>query len=159
MNSAESPSWFASTLGALLERRDLDDDTMRMLVESFVSGQCGEVEMAALLVALRMKGETATELAARLLEGEGLKGDPTAPGIIAEQTGGFPYYIHWVVSELRMGGRPAASGDIDLIVKKLLTAPHDPCNLRHFRERIGGYYPKDEKLVLSLLDHAARPGP
>src|SRR5215813_10000341 len=37
---------------------------MRRLVERFVSGECGEVEMASLLVALRMKGETADELAA-----------------------------------------------------------------------------------------------
>jgi hypothetical protein len=98
----------------------------------------------------------ATELAARLLTGEGLTGDPTAPGIIAEQTGGFPYYIHWVVSELQMGGRPATPGDIDLVVKTLLTASYDPCDLRHFKKRIGGYYPKEEKVVLALLDHAAK---
>src|SRR5262245_50200126 len=48
----------------LLERRDLDADAMRRLTERFVSGECGEVEMASLLVALRMKGETAEELAA-----------------------------------------------------------------------------------------------
>src|SRR5438067_2003161 len=35
----------------------------------------------------------ASELATCLLVGEGLTGDPTAPRIIAEQTGGFPYYI------------------------------------------------------------------
>jgi anthranilate phosphoribosyltransferase len=48
----------------LLERRDLGADRMRRVIEHFVSGECGEVEMAALLVALRMKGETAEELAA-----------------------------------------------------------------------------------------------
>ena len=37
---------------------------MRRLIEYFVSGTCGEAEMAAVLVALRMKGETAEELAA-----------------------------------------------------------------------------------------------
>jgi anthranilate phosphoribosyltransferase len=36
---------------------------MRLVIEQFVSGTCGEAEMAALLVALRMKGETALELA------------------------------------------------------------------------------------------------
>ena len=55
-----------------------------------------------------------------------------------------------------MGGRPATPGDIDLVVKKLLTAPHDPCDLRHFKERIDGYYPNEEKVVLALLDHAAK---
>src|SRR3954447_6009216 len=48
----------------LLQRRDLGADAMRRLIERFVSGECGEVEMASLLVALRMKGETAEELAA-----------------------------------------------------------------------------------------------
>src|SRR5207244_1944824 len=55
---------FVETLTALIERRYLDADTMRRLVESFIDGSCGEAEMAALLVALRMKGETAAELAA-----------------------------------------------------------------------------------------------
>src|SRR5262249_19796284 len=90
-----------------------------------------------------------------LLAGEGLVGDPAAPGIIAAQTGEFPYYIHWVVSELRLAGQPVTPGAIHLVLKKLLTAAHDPCNLRHFRERIDGYYPKDVKVVLALLDHAA----
>jgi hypothetical protein len=42
------------------------------------------------------------------------------------------------------------------VVRRLLTAPHDPCHLRHFRDRIHGYYPGDEKSVLALLDHAAQ---
>ena len=57
-------AWFTQTLAMLLERRDLDADAMRRLIERFVSGECGEVEMASLLVALCMKGETAEELAA-----------------------------------------------------------------------------------------------
>jgi anthranilate phosphoribosyltransferase len=60
----EHQTWFTSTLSLLLDRRDLDQGTMRRLIERFVSGECGEAEMAALLVALRMKGETADELAA-----------------------------------------------------------------------------------------------
>jgi anthranilate phosphoribosyltransferase len=58
------PPWFAETLAALLDRRDLGEESMRRLVEHFISGACGEVEMTAVLVALRMKGETALELAA-----------------------------------------------------------------------------------------------
>lgn len=98
----------------------------------------------------------ATELASRLLVGEGLKADSTVPGLIAEQTGGFPYYIHWVVSQFGMRGLGATPDEIDRVVKTLLTATQDPCDLRHFRTRIGGYYPKDEKAVLALLDHAAK---
>lgn len=64
MNSVESPSWFVETLASLLDWQDLDEPRMVRMIESFVGGNCGEVEMAALLVALRMKGETAVELAA-----------------------------------------------------------------------------------------------
>jgi hypothetical protein len=156
-------------------------DVLRGLRQSATTGQgfrmvlCGSTGLHHVLGSLKQQGylnqpvndltllevppldpPAATELAARLLAGEGLTGDPTAPGLIAERTGGFPYYIHWVVSELRMGGRPAAPGDIDLVLTKLLTAPHDPCNLRHFKERIDRYYPKEEKVVLALLDHAAK---
>lgn len=60
---AAPPPWFAATLTALLERRSLDPATMRVVIEDAVQGRCGEVEMAALLVALRSKGETAEELA------------------------------------------------------------------------------------------------
>jgi hypothetical protein len=97
----------------------------------------------------------ATELANRLLVGEGLTADPDAAAAIADQTGGFPYYIHWIVSELRMLGRSVTQGEIDLVVKKLLTAPHDPCDLQHFKKRIAAYYPGEEKVALAVLDHAA----
>jgi anthranilate phosphoribosyltransferase len=64
MNPERTPPWFGETLSDLLERRDLDEPRVRQMIESFVSGGCGEVEMAALLVALRMKPETSDELAA-----------------------------------------------------------------------------------------------
>jgi anthranilate phosphoribosyltransferase len=51
-------------LAALVERRDLSAEQTRALVSALVAGRCGEAETAAVLVALRMKGETATELAA-----------------------------------------------------------------------------------------------
>jgi anthranilate phosphoribosyltransferase len=51
-------------LTALVERRDLDAGQMRALIGALMAGRCGEVETAALLIALRMKGETAAELAA-----------------------------------------------------------------------------------------------
>ena len=58
------PPWFAPTLAALIERRDLTAVEMCALMHAVVGGACGEAETAALLVALRMKGETADELAA-----------------------------------------------------------------------------------------------
>jgi anthranilate phosphoribosyltransferase len=48
----------------LLEGRDLSEPAMRRLLEDVIAGHCGDAETAALLVALRMKGETAEELAA-----------------------------------------------------------------------------------------------
>jgi anthranilate phosphoribosyltransferase len=58
------PPWFVATLSALLDRRALEPAAMRAVMEDVIVGRCGEVEAAALLVALRAKGETAEELAA-----------------------------------------------------------------------------------------------
>jgi anthranilate phosphoribosyltransferase len=62
--NVQTPSWFADTLSTLIDRRDLAEDAMRTLMRDVIAGRCGETETAALLVALRMKGETAAELAA-----------------------------------------------------------------------------------------------
>lgn len=58
------PAWFRTALTALLERRDLSGVQMCELMHGLLGGACGEVETAALLVALAAKGETADELAA-----------------------------------------------------------------------------------------------
>ena len=63
MNALPFP-WFTEALAALLMRRDLSQETVRAAVRAMVSGHCGEAEAAAFLVALRMKGETADEIAA-----------------------------------------------------------------------------------------------
>ncbi len=57
----------ADLLAALLERHDLDAGQMRALIGALMAGRCAEAETAALLVALRMKGETAAELATAAL--------------------------------------------------------------------------------------------
>src|SRR4051794_21248128 len=58
------PAWFMPTLTALLDRKDLTPEQMGEAFRGLLGGACGEAETAALLVALRMKGETAEELAA-----------------------------------------------------------------------------------------------
>jgi anthranilate phosphoribosyltransferase len=63
MNSTV-PVWFAPTLNALVERQDLDSTHVCQVMHGILSGQLGEVELAGLLVAWRMKGETGVELAA-----------------------------------------------------------------------------------------------
>ncbi len=100
--------------------------------------------------------DKATELATQLIAGEKLKDEPGASRRIAELTGGFPYYIQWVVARLSIGGRPATGAEIEDAVRWLLTADHDPCDLRHFLKRIHSYYPNNAKIVLALLDHAAK---
>src|SRR4051812_14089961 len=51
-------------LGALVERRALSAVQVAGLVDRLLDGACDDMEAASLLIALRMKGETAVELAA-----------------------------------------------------------------------------------------------
>jgi anthranilate phosphoribosyltransferase len=55
---------FHHLLADLIERRELRREQMRWFMEELMAGECGEAEAAAVLIALRMKGETAGELAA-----------------------------------------------------------------------------------------------
>jgi anthranilate phosphoribosyltransferase len=57
-------SSFSEILAAILARRELGSEVMRGLMEEIVSGRWGDAEVAALLTGLRMKGETADEIAA-----------------------------------------------------------------------------------------------
>ena len=56
-------SWFADALNALIARRDLSEAQMRGAMHQMILGRASEMEMAALLVALRLKGESALEIA------------------------------------------------------------------------------------------------
>jgi anthranilate phosphoribosyltransferase len=62
--TAPSTTWLPDTLAILLERRDLNAEQMRGVMEAMLSGGCGELETAAILIALRCKGESAVEVAA-----------------------------------------------------------------------------------------------
>ncbi|MCU0274509.1 MAG: anthranilate phosphoribosyltransferase [Acidimicrobiales bacterium] len=53
---------WAGVLGELVERRDLDRDTARSVLEVVLAGEATPAQIAALVVALRMKGETVEEL-------------------------------------------------------------------------------------------------
>lgn len=63
MSRPNAPS-FADVLAGLVARRDLAPAEMEPLVEAMVGGALDELETATLLVALRMKGERAAEIAA-----------------------------------------------------------------------------------------------
>ena len=62
--SVPSLSWFAETFPLLLERRDLEPAQVRRAVGEMIAGRCDEAEAAAFLAALRMKGESPSEIAA-----------------------------------------------------------------------------------------------
>jgi anthranilate phosphoribosyltransferase len=50
-------------LSCLLARRDLAEEQIRSMITEMITGGCIDTMAAALLVAMRMKGETATEIA------------------------------------------------------------------------------------------------
>jgi anthranilate phosphoribosyltransferase len=61
---ATLPLGFVESFAALIERRELSAEQMSLAIGEIVAGRWSEAETAAVLVALRMKGETAGEIAA-----------------------------------------------------------------------------------------------
>ncbi len=61
-----------------MARQDLADDDLASLFQSLMTGQLNDAEITALLVALRMKGETSAEIAvaARVLRDHMIRWDP-----------------------------------------------------------------------------------
>src|SRR5262245_65822386 len=57
---------------------------LRGILEEMMAGRCGEAEAAAFLVALRMKGETAGEIAtaARVLRDHMVRWNPGRPDVL-----------------------------------------------------------------------------
>src|SRR5438874_8221664 len=62
--SVAVPEWFPQVLPALLDRQSLAPDTVRRVMDDVLGGRCPDAETAAILIALRMKGESAEELTA-----------------------------------------------------------------------------------------------
>ena len=58
------PQWHTTGLPLLLERRDLPDALVRAAFTDLTAGTFDEAEAAALLIGLRLKGESAAEIAA-----------------------------------------------------------------------------------------------
>jgi anthranilate phosphoribosyltransferase len=61
---SESTPWFPTILAALLERHELTSEQVGQVFDSLLAGRLGDSEVAAFLIAMRLKGETAKELAA-----------------------------------------------------------------------------------------------
>ena len=78
------------------------------------------------------------------------------PGLatrIADQVGGFPYYIHHVVDQLDQLRRPPDRGDVASTVDHLVHDSHDPANFHYYVSRLSSYYSDaDRSLALTVLD-------
>ncbi|HEX3149138.1 MAG TPA: anthranilate phosphoribosyltransferase [Gemmataceae bacterium] len=88
---AASKHWHSVGLPLLLDRRELPTDFVRAAMQDLIAGTFDEAEATALLLALRFKGETASELsaAAAVLRGAMLPlSCPTRPVLDTCGTGG-----------------------------------------------------------------------
>jgi hypothetical protein len=101
--------------------------------------------------------EHARELAANLIEGEQIESSNLARVVakIAREGDCFPFYIHHIVRCLKTSGRKATPKVVADVVSDQLTDANDPWELEHYRTRIRDYYPKEEDVVLALLDALA----
>jgi anthranilate phosphoribosyltransferase len=153
-NSAPLSPDFADCFAALLDRRDLSDEQMRGVMREVMAGRWGEAETAALLVALRMKGESAVEIAAAaavlrehmvrldtgrdgVLDTCGTGGDGTATFNISTAAAlvaagaGVPVVKH--------GNRAVSSrsGSADVLAALGVTVETDAAGARHCLDRAG----------------------
>jgi hypothetical protein len=99
----------------------------------------------------------AEDLARRLIQGEDLTTSDmeTAAKTIAVEGDCFPFYIHSIVKTLRISGRAAEQTQIVEAVMTQLTHANDPWELAHYRTRIKSYYPKDDRVITTILDFLA----
>ena len=82
---------------------------------------------------------------------------PRLASEIAEQVGGFPYYVHHVVDQLDQLRRQPGLEDVSAAIDHLVYDPHDPANLSYYLNRLSSYYTQDQRaLALLVLDTLAR---
>ena len=81
---------------------------------------------------------------------------PDLASRIADEVGGFPYYVHHVVDQLDQLRRPPTLQDVSSAVDSLVYDSHDPANLNYYVTRLSSYYAEDERsLALVVLDTMA----
>lgn len=102
-----------------------------------------------------MAPEDTHDLAAALLQET--RADPAQitnlASRIADEVGGFPYYIHHLVDLLDQLRRPPTLQDVSSAVDTLVYDPHDPANLNYYVTRLSSYYTENERsLALVALD-------
>jgi hypothetical protein len=100
--------------------------------------------------------EDGTYLAGCLLLGAGLPHDDALATRVSTAVESVPYYIHKVVQSLLQTGESATADRIDAVVESALTAPDDPWDLRHYRDRLTLYYgPGEAPVAQAVLDAIA----
>ncbi|HEV3203240.1 MAG TPA: anthranilate phosphoribosyltransferase [Gemmataceae bacterium] len=82
--ASNSPDGFSNILALLMARQELSENRMRHALESMLTGKWDEVEIAAFLIALRMKRETGSELAtaAQVLREHMVRFETLCPGVL-----------------------------------------------------------------------------
>ena len=97
------------------------------------------------------------ELAERLIASEGLISSEVdlISQAIADETAGYPYYIHWIVSRLVSDGGPVTASRVREVTKRALADPNDPWDLKYYRNRLVELYPQDGDIPFLLLDTLA----
>jgi len=154
MSAKETAGWYGSTLEALVARRDLDATHACQVVHGILLGELGDVELGALLIAWRMKGETGEELAAAaavlrehmvgvepgrpdVLDTCGTGGDglqtfniSTATAIVVAAAG---------VAVVKHGNRAVSSqsGSADVLTHLGVSLELDPAGVRRCLDRVG----------------------
>jgi AAA+ ATPase superfamily predicted ATPase len=99
--------------------------------------------------------DDAQDLALKLLEGENISTQTPkeVAKAIAENVDGFPFYIHGIVSELKMCRKPIDIKAVSELVDKKLVEGHDSWHLRHYENRIRTYYSSEQSQIsLIILD-------
>lgn len=100
-------------------------------------------------------------LARCLLRGEEVDttGEVGVAEAMAAQTDGIPYFLHHLAAEAHRRGGVLSPDGVATLRDDALRDPDDPWNVRHYRERLAGYYSDDRDLVEHVLDAYAKAGP
>ena len=114
-------------------------------------------DMLSLTVPPMADEDTSALAAALLQETPAVRAEiPGLASRIAEEVGGFPYYVHHVVDQLDQLPRPPTTEDVSSAVDRLVYDSADPAHFNYYVNRLSSYYAADEQtLALLVLDTMA----
>ena len=75
---------------------------------------------------------------------------------MVDASDGIPYYVHHLARAASVRGGTLTPAVIGELRQAALTDPDDPWNLRHYRDRLSGYYGDRAELVAHILDAFAK---